>query len=129
MQIVTGAPNVEVGQIIPVATDNSTLPKGVIIKKGKLRGELSEGMMCSIQELNLTKHDYPDACDDGIWVLKENTPLGMDIKKYAELDDYVVEFEITPNRQDCYCIKGIAREASAALNKTFKDVLPVLKKR
>ncbi|MFA5151047.1 MAG: phenylalanine--tRNA ligase subunit beta [Clostridia bacterium] len=129
LQIVTGAPNVEVGQIIPVATDNSTLPKGVIIKKGKLRGELSEGMMCSIQELNLTKHDYPDACDDGIWVLKENTPLGMDIKKYAELDDYVVEFEITPNRQDCYCIKGIAREASAALNKPFKDVLPVLKEK
>jgi phenylalanyl-tRNA synthetase beta chain len=121
LQIVTGAPNVKIGQIIPIATDNSTLPKGVTIKKGKLRGELSEGMMCSIQELNLTKHDYPDACDDGIWVLKEDTPLGMDIKKYAGLDDCVVEFEITPNRQDCFSIKGIAREASAALDKPFKD--------
>ncbi|MFA5342049.1 MAG: phenylalanine--tRNA ligase subunit beta [Clostridia bacterium] len=127
LQIVTGAPNVKIGQIIPVAMDNSLLPKGVVIKKGKLRGELSEGMMCSIQELNLTKHDYPDACDNGIWVLREDTPLGLDIKQYAGLDDFVVEFEITPNRQDCYSIKGIAREASVALGKTFTDFLPSLK--
>lgn len=121
IQIVTGAPNVEVGQIIPIALDNSTLPKKVTIKKGKLRGVLSEGMMCSIQELNLTKHDYPDACENGIWVLKEGTPLGMDIREYAGLNDYVIEFEITPNRQDCYSIKGIAKEASAALEKPFKN--------
>ena len=127
LQIVTGAPNVQVGQIVPIALDNSTLPKGVIIKKGKLRGELSEGMMCSIQELNLTKHDYPDACDDGIWILKEDTPIGMDIKEYAGLDDTVVEFEITPNRQDCYCIKGIAREASAVLDMPIKEKQIALK--
>ena len=127
LQIVTGAPNVQIGQIIPIALDNATLPKKVTIKKGKLRGELSEGMMCSIQELNLTKHDYPDACDNGIWVLKEDTPLGMDIKEYAGLDDYAVEFEITPNRQDCYSIKGIAREASVALKKPFKDNAPIIK--
>jgi phenylalanyl-tRNA synthetase beta chain len=121
IQVVTGAPNVECGQVIPVATDGAHLPNGVIIKKGKLRGELSEGMMCSISELNLTKHDYPDACDNGIWILPQDLALGSDVKEYTGLNDHVIEFEITPNRPDCYCLKGIAREASVAMRKEFHE--------
>ncbi|MFA7673788.1 MAG: phenylalanine--tRNA ligase subunit beta [Clostridia bacterium] len=121
IQVVTGAPNVESGQVIPVATDGAHLPNGVIIKKGKLRGELSEGMMCSISELNLTKHDYPEACDNGIWILPPDLVLGSDVKTFAGLDDHAIEFEITPNRPDCYCLKGIAREASVAMRSRFNE--------
>lgn len=118
VQIVTGAQNVKAGDLVPVALHGSTLPGGKKIEKGKLRGELSEGMLCSIQELGLDSRDFPDACRDGIWILSDDPELegikpGMDIKTAAGLDDHVVEFEITPNRPDCLSMIGLAREAAA----------------
>ncbi len=119
VQIVTGAKNVSKGDIIPIALDNSTLPNGVIITKGNLRGVQSNGMMCSIAELNLTKNDFPTASEDGIFILPKNTPLGVDIKEILGLDDTVVEFEITPNRPDCLSIIGLARESAVTIGKKF----------
>lgn len=120
IQIVTGAKNVSKGDIIPIALHNSTLPNGVIITKGQLRGVQSNGMMCSIQELNLTVNDFPKASEDGIFILPENTPLGVDIKEVLGLDETVVEFEITSNRPDCLSIIGLARESAVTLGKKFK---------
>jgi phenylalanyl-tRNA synthetase beta chain len=119
IQVVTGAPNVSVGNIIPVALDGSTLPGKVKIKRGKLRGVESQGMMCSIQELGISKEDYPGSIEDGILILKEGTEIGKDVKDILGLNDTVIEFEITSNRPDCLNILGIAREASA----TFKTEL------
>jgi len=120
IQIVTGARNISVGDFIPVALHGSTLPGGVKIRKGKLRGVESNGMMCSIQELGLTKNDYPEAAEDGIFILKEGLPLGKDIKEVLGLNDSVVEFEITSNRPDCFSMVGIAREAAVTLGSKFK---------
>ena len=121
LQIVTGAQNLAVGDIIPVAKDGSTLPAAKI-KKGKLRGVESFGMLCSLSELNLTGNDFPHAVTDGIFVLNDecNLTLGMDIRESAGLDDTVVEFEITSNRPDCLSIIGLAREASATFGKPLK---------
>lgn len=119
IQVVTGAQNVKIGDYIPVALHGSTLPGGIKITRGKLRGIESNGMMCSIQELNLTKDDYPDAAEDGIFILEEGLPLGDDIKEILGLDETVVEFEITSNRPDCLSITGIAREAAATFKKEF----------
>ncbi len=128
VQIVTGAPNVEQGQVVPVALDGARLPKGLNIKKSKLRGVMSEGMLCSIDELDLTSNDYPDASKNGIWVLEPDTSLGKDIREYAGLDDYVIEFEITPNRPDCYSVRGIINEASGVLRSPIKKAEYSLKK-
>lgn len=120
LQIVTGAPNVKEGQLVPVALDGATLPGGHTIKVATLRGVESCGMLCSGEELGLTDEDYPGAEVDGILILQEEYPLGMDIKEALGLDDEVFEFEITSNRPDCLSVVGIAREASVALGSAFK---------
>ena len=133
VQIVTGAQNVKVGDYVPVAKHNSYLPGGIHITKGKLRGEKSNGMLCSLKELNLTVHDFPYAIEDGILILSDDPELqgtltpGQDIKSIIGGDDSIVEFEITPNRPDCLCMKGLAREAAVTFNKPLKLHTPVVK--
>ncbi|MBE6837968.1 MAG: phenylalanine--tRNA ligase subunit beta [Ruminococcus sp.] len=117
IQIVTGAANIHGGEIVPVALDGSTLPKGIKIKKGKLRGVESNGMLCSLGELGLTVHDFPYAIEDGIFVLEteegcEEFTLGQDIREAIGFNDTSVEFEITSNRPDCMSVIGLAREAA-----------------
>ena len=114
VQIVTGAQNVHQGDWVPAALDGSTLPGGVKIKKGKLRGKESCGMLCSLGELGLTVHDYPYAIEDGIFILQEPCTAGQDIREVLHLNDTVVEFEITPNRPDCLSMIGLARETAAS---------------
>ncbi len=113
VQIVTGAKNVNVGDYIPVALAGAKLPGGLKIKKGKLRGEVSNGMLCSAEELGFTDSVIPKKSRDGILILEGEHALGMDIKEALDLNDYVIEFEITPNRPDCLSMIGMAREASA----------------
>ena len=120
IQIVTGASNIKEGDYIPVALNGSSLPGGIKIKTGKLRGIESQGMMCSIDELGLEKEDYPEAAEDGIYILSEEYPLGTDIKEVFGLNDIVVEYEITSNRSDCFSVIGIAREAAATFKLPFK---------
>lgn len=124
LQIVTGAKNVNEGDFVPVALHGSHLPGGVVIKKGKLRGVESCGMLCSIGELNLTLEDAPYAIEDGILILDREYPLGTDIKEIFGLDEDVVEFEITPNRADCFSVLGIAREAAVTFDKPLKIDTP-----
>ena len=127
VQIVTGAQNVTEGDLVPVALHNSWLPGGVHITKGKLRGELSNGMLCSFAELGLTQNDFPDAYADGIWILNnEDCQVGQDINQVIGNDDTVVDFEITNNRPDCYSIIGLAREAAAAFGKPMRHHEPVV---
>ena len=126
IQIVTGASNLTVGDLVPVALDGSTLPGGVKIKKGKLRGVESCGMMCSVAELNLTVNDFPYAIENGIFVLQEDCKPGDDVKEILNLDDTVFEFEITPNRQDCLSVIGLAREVAATYKREFKTHQPVV---
>lgn len=130
IQIVTGAPNVKEGDKVPVVLDGgkvagghdgSPLPEnGIKIKKGKLRGVESFGMMCSIEELGSSKEMYPDAPENGIYILKEDAPVGADAVEVLGLHDVVFEYEITSNRVDCYSVLGIAREAAATFRKEFK---------
>ncbi|NLI61428.1 MAG: phenylalanine--tRNA ligase subunit beta [Clostridiales bacterium] len=120
LQIVTGAPNVKEGQLVPVAVHGASLPGGIKIKKGKLRGELSQGMMCSVDELGLAEMGHIDDGVDGILVLDGEYPLGMDIREALELADEVIEFEITSNRPDCLSMVGIAREAAVTLKTSYK---------
>ena len=133
VQIVTGAQNVKVGDYVPVAKHNSYLPGGIHITKGKLRGEKSNGMLCSVKELNVTVHDFPYAIEDGILILSDDPELkgtltpGQDIKPILGADDSLVEFEITPNRPDCLCMKGLAREAAVTFNKPLMLHTPVVK--
>lgn len=117
IQIVTGASNVFAGAKVPVALDGSTLPNGVKIKKGKLRGVESCGMLCSIGELNVTKNDFPYAITDGIFIIEEDCEIGEDIHTAIGINDTSVEFEITSNRPDCLSVIGLAREAAATFNK------------
>ena len=117
IQIVTGAQNQRVGDLIPTALDGSLLPDGKEIRTGMLRGVESAGMFCSVKELGLTLHDYPYAIEDGLWILQEEgVRPGDDMANVIGRDDHVVEFEITPNRPDCLSVIGLAREASATLN-------------
>ena len=127
VQIVTGAQNVHDGDLVPAALHNSWLPGGVHITKGKLRGEVSNGMLCSFAELGLTQNDLPDAYADGIWILNdEDCKIGEDINLVIGNDDTIVDFEITNNRPDCYSIIGLAREAAAAFGKTMRHHEPVV---
>ena len=119
LQIVTGAQNVSVGDLVPVALDGSTLPGGKEIHTGKLRGELSEGMLCSLGELGLEQRDFPYAIEDGIFILEEDCVPGDDIRAVCGLNDSVVEFEITNNRPDCLSVRGLARESAC----TFRTPL------
>ncbi len=127
VQIVTGAQNVHEGDLVPAALHNSYLPGGVHITKGKLRGEKSNGMLCSFAELGLTQNDLPGVFADGIWILN-NEPCkpGDDINDVIGNDDTVVEFEITNNRPDCYSIIGLAREAAAAFGMQLRHHEPVV---
>lgn len=126
IQIVTGAPNVKEGQIIPVAKHNSTLPGGVTIKKGKLRGVESNGMLCSHDELGLSDADLGYTPEYGILVLPEDTKIGTDIKDYFNLNEDVVEFEITSNRPDCFSVIGLARETAVTFDKPFNVKTPMV---
>ncbi len=128
IQIVTGAPNVEEGQKIPVVLDGGRVagghdgkmtPGGIKIKKGKLRGVESNGMMCSIEELGQTRELFPEAPENGIYIFPEDAAVGESAVKALGLDDVIFEYEITSNRVDCYSVIGIAREAAATFRKTF----------
>lgn len=140
VQIVTGASNVKEGDKVPVVLDGGRVagsahddkphPDGIKIKKGKLRGVESFGMMCSIDELGSSTDMYPDAAPDGIYILSDNpaykdAPIGSDVPELLGLRDVVVEYEVTSNRVDCFGILGIAREAAATFDKKF--ILPVVK--
>lgn len=134
IQIVTGAQNVSQGDLVPVAKHNSTLPGGVKITKGKLRGEKSNGMLCSYKELGMTDNDWPYSVVDGIFLLNSDPDLkakdlkpGDNIRTAIGLDDHVVEFEITPNRPDCLSVIGLAREAAVTYGKTMAQHEPVVK--
>ena len=126
VQIVTGAQNVHEGDLVPAALHNSYLPGGIHITKGKLRGEVSNGMLCSIKELGLTLNDVPYAIEDGIWILQEDCKPGDDINAIIGNDDTIVDFEITNNRPDCYSIIGLAREAAAAFGRPMRHHDPVV---
>ncbi len=128
VQIVTGATNVVEGALVPVALDGSTLPGGKKIHKGKLRGEVSEGMMCSLGELGLTVHDFPYAIEDGIFLLEEDCQVGQDIRSAIGFDDTCVEFEITSNRPDCLSVLGLARETAATYQKPLTLPHPAVEK-
>ena len=120
VQIVTGAPNIVSGALVPVALDGATLPHGVTIKKSMLRGELSDGMLCSLGELGLTVHDFPYAIENGIFLIEEECSIGQDIRCALGFNDTVVDFEITSNRPDCLSITGLAREAAATFSVPMK---------
>ncbi|MCI5994803.1 MAG: phenylalanine--tRNA ligase subunit beta [Blautia sp.] len=128
VQIVTGAPNVKEGDKVPVVLDGGRVagghdgkmtPGGIKIKKGKLRGVESCGMMCSIEELGSNREMYPEAPEYGIYIFPEDTVVGESAIKVLGLDDVVFEYEITSNRVDCYSVLGIAREAAATFGKKF----------
>ncbi|MFI3230352.1 MAG: phenylalanine--tRNA ligase subunit beta [bacterium] len=121
IQIVTGATNLFVGAYIPVALDGSTLAGGLKIKKSKLRGVVSNGMFCSVEEFGFTRDDYPEAPENGIYIFEKEQELGANVKNILELDDDVVEFEITSNRPDCFSIMGLAREANATFGENFLE--------
>ncbi len=129
LQIVTGAANLQEGDVVPVALSGSTLPGGVKIEKGKLRGVESNGMLCSLGELGLTLHDFPYAVENGIFVLGDDcirTP-GTPICEAIGLDDTKVEFEITSNRPDCFSVLGLAREAAATFHHPFEARRPAVR--
>ncbi len=125
--IVTGAQNVKAGDIVPTAVDGATLPGGVEIHTGKLRGVESAGMLCSLKELGLDTHDYPYAIEDGIFILHEPCKLGDNIRDVLGLNDTVVDFEITNNRPDCLSVIGLARESAATFNTKLKLLKPQVK--
>ncbi len=124
IQIVTGANNISKGDYIPVAVNGAKLPGGFKIKKTKLRGIKSNGMMCSIGELGLTKEEMPNAPEDGILILEKSYPLGKDIREILGLNENIVEFEITSNRPDCLSVLGLARESAVTFGKPFN--MPVV---
>lgn len=135
LQIVTGAPNVFEGAKVPVVLDGgrvagghdgSRTPGGIKIKKGKLRGVESYGMMCSIEELGSSREMFPDAPENGLYIMKDDAVVGESAIRYLGLDDTVVEYEVTSNRVDCFSMLGVAREAAATFNKKF--VPPVVTK-
>jgi len=126
VQIVTGAQNVKVGDMVPVAKHNSWLPGGVHITKGKLRGVKSNGMLCGLEELGLTQGDFPYAITDGIFIIEEPCEIGQDINTVIGNDDTIVDFEITNNRPDCYSIIGLARESAAAFGLPMRHHEPVV---
>ena len=127
VQIVTGASNVHAGDIVPVALHKSELPNGVKITRGKLRGVMSNGMLCSLGELGLTKGDFPYAIEDGIFLIEEECQIGQDIASALGCNDTTVEFEITPNRPDCLSVIGLAREAAATFHKPLNLHQPEVK--
>ncbi len=129
VQIVTGAPNVKEGQKVPVVLDGGRVagghdgkktPGGIKIKKGKLRGVVSNGMMCSIEELGSDREMYPEAPEEGIYIFGEDAIVGESAIQALGLDDVVFEYEITSNRVDCFGVLGLAREAAATFGREFQ---------
>lgn len=123
LQIVTGANNVKVGDIVPIAKDGSTLPNDVHIKKGELRGVESNGMMCACSELNIPVDRYPNQIEHGIMILPQEmgSKLGENIVEVLGLEEEILDFEITSNRPDCLSIEGLGRETAISLNTEFKN--------
>ena len=119
LQIVCGAPKVKPDIIVPVALDGSCLPGDIKIKKGKLRGVESNGMLCSHDELGISTADLGYEPEYGILILPKDTPIGIEIKDYFGLNEDVVEFEITSNRPDCFSVIGLARETAATFKRPF----------
>jgi phenylalanyl-tRNA synthetase beta chain len=119
LQIVTGASNLSSGDIVPVALSGAVIAGNKTIQTCDFRGVLSEGMLCSAEELGLSSEDISGADDEGILILPHSTPLGIDIKKVFEMGNAVFEFEITSNRPDCFSIEGLAKEISIAMNLPF----------
>lgn len=122
LQIVTGAQNVSVGDYVPVALVGAWLSGGIKIKRGKLRGLVSNGMLCSLDELGFERSVIPKAFDNGIYILEGSYEPGADFFSVVPLGDSVIEFEITPNRPDCLSIEGMARETKATLERPRKPV-------
>ncbi len=124
IQIITGAQNVFEGALVPAALHDSKLPNGMHIKRGKLRGLPSDGMLCSGEELCLKETDYPGAEVYGILILKEDVPAGTDMRDILHLNDVVIDFKITANRPDCQSVLGVAREIAVALKQEFHAPAP-----
>ena len=123
VQIVTGAKNVNIGDIVPVALDGAELPGGKKINKGMLRGVESQGMMCGITEIGLEVNDFPNQIEDGIMILpaEYEKHTGEDVVEILKLREDILDFEITSNRPDCLSIEGLGREVAASLGKPFKN--------
>lgn len=119
LQIVCGAPNVRENVLVPVAKIGAEMPAGFKIKKGKLRGIESNGMICSGPELGVPTYLYPSVGDEGILIFQEDYPLGTDVSTILELNDYIVDYDILANRPDCLSVLGLAHESSAVLNTAF----------
>ena len=119
LQIVCGAPNCEAGILVPVAKVGARLPGGVKIKKGKLRGVASEGMLCSSEELGVPVELYPSVGVAGLLIFQEDYPLGADVRPILGIDDTVMDFEVLANRPDCLSVWGMARETAVACGSTF----------
>lgn len=127
VQICTGADNVRAGQVVPVAKHNSYLPGGVHIKKSKLRGLPSCGMLCSARELGLDMNLLSEEERHGILIMPADTPVGADIHEFYGLGDTVFEFELTPNRADCFSMVGLAREFAAVIGGTYREPEPTVR--
>ncbi len=127
VQIVTGADNVFVGAYVPACLHDSLLPNGMHIKKGKLRGVPSNGMLCSGEELCLKESDYPGAEVYGILIMDDKYPVGTDMREVLHLNDIVIDFKITANRPDCQSVLGVAREIAVVLKKPFNAPVPTYK--
>lgn len=127
VQIVTGADNVFEGAYVPACLHDSLLPNGMHIKKGKLRGVPSNGMLCSGEELCLKESDYPGAEVYGILIMDDKYPVGTDMREVLHLDDVIIDFKITANRPDCQSVLGVAREIAVVLGKPYKAPVPAYK--
>ncbi|SFH58680.1 phenylalanyl-tRNA synthetase beta subunit [Tindallia magadiensis] len=127
LQIVTGAQNIEEGNLIPIAVEGTKLPNGMVIEETDFRGELSQGMMCSPDELGIPKHMIPEEFKDGIWILDPGAPIGAMLTEVIPVAEKVIEFEITSNRPDCLSVLGLARETAATLDTETKFPVITLK--
>ena len=119
--IVTNDHHLKVGDKVPVALNNARLANGMHITKGKMRGEPSDGMFCGSEELGITKDYYEGADTDGVLVLSPNAQVGADVRQEVNIDDYVLDVNVTSNRQDCNSVVGLAREVAVALGKTCRE--------
>ena len=120
LPIVTNDHNVKVGDKVPVALHNADLANGLHITKGKMRGEESWGMFCGAEELGINSDMYPNADKDGVLILNADAQIGQDIRQEVGIDDYVLDVNVTANRQDCNSVLGLAREVAVALGKNCK---------
>lgn len=121
-QIICGAPNVDRGQKVVVATEGASLPGGLIIKKSTIRGVESNGMICSLKELGLEKKYIPEEFQDGIVILDQDAPIGMNALTYLGFDDSIIELGLTPNRSDLLSLRGVANDVAAVLNRKVNQI-------